>query len=94
MPIHGPDGGIPALLLAVAAKLRYVVIARDSSGAELGEFRTECGAPRPLLLTGTEPGCAAWILNEGSEAPGLAPHLFARDAAAALQGGSLDTVDR
>lgn len=79
-----PDPGIPALLLAVAAKLGWRATTRGPS-AELGTF---ADGSTLLLAAGDGPGTVQWAL--GAAAPGCAPCLLSEATHTVLHGGTLN----
>jgi hypothetical protein len=90
--ITPPNPGIPALLLAAAARLGYRVTARDPSGLELGVF-TDASGDKVLLVAGTTGAEVQWVLDSyPNPPPGFAPHLVSRATYEVLHGGSLTTA--
>jgi hypothetical protein len=80
-----PDPRLPALLLAAAAKLRFVVKVKDPAFGELG-LLSDGQAERPLYITSAGGDRAAWTLEPG---PRLDPHLMARATYDVLAAGAL-----
>ena len=85
-----PDPGIPAVLLAVAARLGLRITSRDATGSELGVLCDSSG-DRPLVIgAGAAPGGCAWALLDAGPMPKMA-FLLTRATYDALHGGSLAT---
>jgi hypothetical protein len=86
MPLP-PVPFIPAVLLAVVARLGYRVVARDPSGAELGTLVDDSGADRHLVVAhGNTDG--TWTIVDVLP-PGFGAHLLSRTTYDVLHGGSL-----
>jgi hypothetical protein len=83
--ITPPDPRIPALLLAVAAKLGFVVKARDPAFGELGVL-ADGATERPLYLAGAGEDRVAWTFDAG---PRMDPHLMTRETYELLVKGVL-----
>lgn len=86
-----PDPGIPAILLATASRMGYRITAKDPSGGELGVLvdRNAGNAERPLYaVSAGSIGTIQWSFEGGKN---LAPHLFSRETADLLCGGTVNT---
>ena len=87
MPLP-PLPGVPALLLAVAAKLGW----RPTLGRELGALFDAAGAEHHLtMVRGDAPGVVAWALLPVLPA-GFGAVLMSESTAKVLRGGSLLTT--
>jgi hypothetical protein len=89
VPMSNPPlPGIPAVLLAVAAKLGFQVLSRDLAGREIGAFSDSSGT-RPFVIgAGAVPGGCVWALLDTGPMPKMA-YLLTRTTYDALHGGSL-----
>ena len=80
-----PDPGVPAILLATAARLGYLVTSRDSSGAELGVL-LDGGRTRHLYaVSAGSVGSVQWSFDGDQR---LAPHVLSLETADVLRGGA------
>jgi hypothetical protein len=84
-----PLPGIPAILLAAAAKLGFQILSRDPAGRELGAFSDSSGACPFVIGAGVAPGECVWALLATGPMPKMA-YLLTRTTYDALHGGSLD----
>src|SRR6185503_10781225 len=81
-----PDPLIPSVLLAVAARLGWRVVLRDTGGLELGEL-VDGDRAKHLVVAGPAPGTAEWALID--EVPrGFAAHLMPKPTYDALRAGT------
>jgi hypothetical protein len=80
-----PDPHLSAVILAVAAKLRFFVKSRDPRFGELGVL-SDGTSERPLYVASAGGDRVAWTLDAG---PDLDPHLLTREAYDILSGGAL-----
>jgi hypothetical protein len=83
--ITPPDPHIPELILAIAAKLRFIVKVRDPALGELG-LLSDGNAERPLYLISSGGDRLTWSL-EGAK--GMDTYLFTRETHSVLASGSL-----
>jgi hypothetical protein len=83
--ITPPDPHLPDLILAAAAKLRFIVKVRDPVLGELG-LLSDGDVERPLYLISAGGDRVAWSL-EGAK--GMDPYLMARETYSVLAAGSL-----
>ena len=87
MPLP-PDPGIPALLLAAAARLGW----RPTLTRELGALFDTAGAEQHLVMVrGDAPGAVAWALLPDLPA-GFGAVLLSEGTAKVLRGGTLLTT--
>jgi hypothetical protein len=80
-----PNPGIPALFLAVAARLGFVLKVRDPALGELGVL-ADGSIEHPLFLASAGADRIVWTLDSG---PHLDPHFLSRATYDVLAGGSL-----
>lgn len=89
-----PDPGLPAILLATASRMGYRITTKDPSGGELGVLvegnegnAGDAGsAERPLYaVSAGSIGTVQWSFEGGKN---LVPHLFSRETADVLCGGT------
>jgi hypothetical protein len=88
--IDPPDGGIPALLLALAYNLTWRASKRDRSGRAVGILHDdEDGSFRLAAVSGPMPGTIEWRLVHAGAPDGVAAYLLPEDTAAVLRRGEL-----
>jgi hypothetical protein len=80
--------GVPAILLAVAARLGFRVVSRTPTGQELGVLFDSTGDHPIVIGAGTAPGGCAWALLDAGPMPKMA-YLLTRATYDALHSGSL-----
>lgn len=82
-----PDPLFPTLLLAVAARLGWRTVRRDSSGLDLGELVDGDRPKQLIVVAGPAPHTAEWALVD--EVPGgFAAYLMPRATFDALRAGT------
>jgi hypothetical protein len=70
-----PDPGLPALLLAVAARLGWRALLQEPSGLELGELFDGDRPKHLIVVAGPTPNAMEWALV-GEVPRGFAAHLM------------------
>lgn len=81
-----PNPGVPALLLAAAARLGFRITTRTITGSELGVL-IDGTTDKTLIVAGAGDGRVEWQIAE--RPPGFAPHLMSRATYDILREGSL-----
>ena len=83
-----PDPGIPALLLAVAARLGWRALLQDPSGLELGELFDSDRPKHLIVVAGPAPSTVEWALVD--EVPqGFAAYLLTSATYESLRAGTI-----
>lgn len=88
--VDPPDGGIPALLLAVAYRLGWRASTLDRAGRPVGVLLDDEGGSFTLAaVRGPCPGAMEWRLVHSIPPDGVASYLLPENTALALRRGQI-----